>query len=81
MDSSVPAGPAFGQARPALPAAGAFLLDIAGEDRVGLPPRIVGKPPGPDRLLFRPVDNDGPEALELSPAAAIEEDVIVEPFR
>ena len=80
-DRAVPADPGFAEAGAPLPAPGAFLVDVAGEDRVGALPLVRGEPRRPDRLLLRPVERQRAEALELAPVAGIEQRVVVEPLR
>ena len=76
----VPALPRFIEPGAPLPPTGAFLVDIAGEDRVGLLPFALWKPRRPDRLLLRPVEQQRAKAFELSAVAGIDQRVIVEAF-
>ena len=55
------------------PAAHAFLVRIAGEDRVGPVPDMVGKRRAPQRLRFRPDDAVRPVLLELQCVAAVDQ--------
>ena len=58
-----------------------FLVVVAGEHRMRMPPLALGRRRRPQRLRLRAVDDDGPEALELAPAAAVEQRVVREAGR
>ena len=59
------------------PSAHAFLVGIAGEDRVGLPPFASRQRLLPDRLPLGPHDPVGAVLLELLAVAAVEQRVVV----
>src|SRR5690606_38112877 len=58
------------------PAAHAFLVGVAGEDRVGLCPLPVGQRALPDRLALGPVDAVGAVLLELAAVARVEQRIV-----
>ena len=59
------------------PAAHAFLVGVAGEDRVGRVPLLGRQRSLPDRLALRPHDAVGPVLLQLLAVAAVEQRIVV----
>ena len=77
VDAVMPHRPGLAERRlREAPAAHAFLVGVAGEDRVGLLPVAGRQRLLPDRLAFGPDDAIGAVLLELLAAAAVEQRVV-----